>query len=65
MKDFKASEAIFICDDCGDELKVVKSEYVEELDKTKFDSVCGWWLDLVCRVCGPQGREWLAEQVTI
>lgn len=54
MKNFKASEAVYLCDECGDELKVVDSEYEQEPYK-------GWWLEVDCRECGPQGREWLPD----
>lgn len=52
MKDFRASEAVFICDECGDELKVIDSIYDEV---KKF-----WELDLECRNCGPQGKDYIS-----
>lgn len=56
MKDFKASEHIFICDDCGDEMKVLNSVYLEGLDGTGY-----WEFDLECRNCGPQGKDFIYD----
>lgn len=57
MRNFKASQATFICEDCGDELKVVQSDFAAEDN--------AWWVDLECRQCGPYGRERLEEPGTM
>lgn len=57
MKDFRASEQIFLCDECGEEMKVLNSVYVERLDENIKDAVKYWDLDLECRNCGPQGKD--------
>lgn len=49
MKDFRASEAVFICDECGEELKILDAEWKEDVSQ--------WEVDLECRECGPQGKD--------
>lgn len=54
MKDFRASEAVFICDDCGSELKILNAAHDE------FEG--RWEVDLECRECGPQGKDFLDDE---
>lgn len=56
MKNFRASEAIFVCDECGDEVKVIGSEYHEHSGEYE--------LDLECRNCGPLGIDFIQAQGT-
>lgn len=53
MKDFKASEQVYLCDECGQEMKVLDAQHNEELAR--------WEFDLECRECGPQGKDWLYD----
>lgn len=57
MKDFRVSDAVYLCEECGEEMKVLSTE--------EDDFSTGVYIDLECRGCGPQGRAWIDLEGTI